>query len=91
MPPRKKRSISVPPDLDAAVVAAASAAGVTYSKWIADTARKELTLRAGLAAVAAYQRDEGAFSAEELAAAEAWALGALRRAERSGARPRRSA
>lgn len=81
----------MPPDLDAAVVAAASAAGTSYSRWIADTARKELTIRAGLAAVTAYQRDEGEFSAEELAEAEAWALHALERSERTGTRTRRSA
>lgn len=81
----------MPPDLDAAVVAAAAAAGTTYSRWIADTARKELTIRAGLAAVAAYQRDDGAFSPEELAEAEAWALDTLERSERTGVRVRRSA
>jgi len=88
---RKKRSISLPPDLDASIEEAARAAGTTYSGWLAATARKELTLRAGLAAVAAYERAEGAFSDEEIAEAEAWAQGAVARGRRSGGRSRRSA
>jgi len=54
-------------------------------------ARKELTLRAGLAAVAAYGRDEGAFTAEELAEAEAWVLEVAERSDRVGRRIRRTA
>jgi hypothetical protein len=88
---RKKRSISMPPDLDAATEAAAAAAGTTYSGWLAATARKEFTLGAGLAAIAAYEADEGAFSAEEVADADAWARGAIERGKRSGSRTRRSA
>ena len=84
MPTRKKRSISMPPDLDHAAAAAAAAAGTTYSRWIADAVRKELTIRSGLAAVAAYERDEGEFTEDERAEAMAWALGALERSTRSG-------
>jgi hypothetical protein len=40
---RKKRSISLPPDLDDQIAAAAEQAGVTYSAWLAATARKEFT------------------------------------------------
>jgi len=50
-----------------------------------------LTLRAGLAAVAAYERDEGAFTAEELAEAEAWVLEVAERSDRVGRRIRRTA
>jgi len=91
MPSRKKRSISMPPDLDAAIEAAAAAAGTTYSGWLADAARKEFTVRAGLAAVDAYQRDEGAFSVEELAEGDSWARDAVERSQRTGSRSRRSA
>lgn len=91
MATRKKRSISMPPDLDAAIEAAAVAAGTTYSGWLAATTRREFTIRAGLAGVATYEREEGAFSAQELADAEAWAVGAVERARRSGNRSRRSA
>lgn len=88
---RKKRSISIPPDLDASIEEAARASGTTYSGWLAATAHKELTLRAGLAAVAAYERADGAFSDEEMAEAEAWAHVAVARSRGSGARSRRTA
>jgi len=42
---RKKRSISMPPDLDAEIAAAAARAGMSYSAWLADTARKEFGIR----------------------------------------------
>src|SRR5690348_7640033 len=35
---RKKRSISIPPELDAEIAAAAEAAGMSYSAWVAQTA-----------------------------------------------------
>ena len=36
---RKKRSISIPPELDAEIAAAAAAAGMSYSAWLARAAR----------------------------------------------------
>ena len=54
MATRKKRSISMPPDLDAEIAAAAARAGMSYSAWLADTARKEFTIRAGLGAVSQF-------------------------------------
>ena len=86
---RKKRSISIPPDLDAEIAAAAAAAGTSYSAWLADTARKEFTIRAGLAAVSRFEQDHGAFTSEELAEAGEWAAVAAGRARRTGARPGR--
>jgi hypothetical protein len=88
---RKKRSISMPPDLDAAIEAAATEAGMTYSAWLAAAARKEFAIRAGLDAVTQFEREHGAFSADELAEAEAWARDAMARSKRTGARQRRSA
>lgn len=89
---RKKRSISMPPDLDAEIVAAAAEAGLSYSAWLADTARKEFTIRAGLAGVSQFEQDHGAFSAEELADADAWAARAIERSRQAGTRaPQRSA
>jgi hypothetical protein len=82
---RKKRSISMPPELDAEIAAAAAQAGMTYSSWLAATARKEFTIRAGLAAVAQYEHDHGAFTADELADADHWAAEAIERASRAGA------
>jgi hypothetical protein len=87
---RKKRSISMPPDLDAEIASAAAEAGMTYSSWLAATARKEFTIRAGLAAVAQFEREHGAFTPEELAEADQWAAGAVERPSetRPGARRR---
>jgi hypothetical protein len=87
---RRKRSISLPPDLDAEVEAAATADGVTYSAWLATAARKELLVRAGLGAVAEFERERGALTDEEKADAAEWAARALERSRRSGPR-RRSA
>ena len=73
MPVRKKRSISIPPDLDAEIAAAAEAAGMSYSAWVAEMARKEFTIRAGLAAVSQYEAEHGAFTSAEIAEADEWA------------------
>ena len=88
---RRKRSVSIPPDLDAQIEKAAADAGMTYSAWLAATARKEFVLRSGLDGVASFERSQGAFTAEEIAEAEKWARGALDRGRHSGARQRRSA
>jgi hypothetical protein len=88
---RKKRSVSIPPDLDAQIEAAAAELGVTYSAWLAATARKEFTIRAGLEAVAEFEREQGAFSLEEIAEAEQWAREALERSTIRSSRRRRTA
>jgi hypothetical protein len=87
---RKKRSISMPPDLDAEIAAAAAEAGLSYSAWLADTARKEFSIRAGLAAVSQFEQDSDAFRAEEIADADAWAARSVERPgqSRTGSRPR---
>jgi len=82
---RRKRSISLPPELDAEIAAAAERAGMSYSAWLADTARKEFTIRAGLAAVSEFEHEHGAFSAAEMADADEWAVEAIQRAGRTGA------
>lgn len=89
---RKKRSISMPPELDAEIAAAAARAGVSYSAWLAEAARKEFTIQAGLASVGQFERDHGAFTPEELAEADEWAAQAIQRASQTGAQSgRRSA
>lgn len=89
---RKKRSISMPPELDAEIAAAAAREGLTYSAWLAETARKEFTIRAGLAAVGEFELDHGSFSAAEMAEADQWAAQALERASREhGSHERRTA
>jgi hypothetical protein len=70
---RRKRSISIPPDLDAEIAAAARAAGVSYSAWLAQTAQKEFIIRAGLEAVSHYEAEHGQFTPEEIAEADEWA------------------
>jgi hypothetical protein len=76
----------MPPELDAEIAAAAARAGMSYSAWLADTARKEFTIRAGLAAVDQFERDHGAFSAAEIADSEEWAAQALERASAGSGR-----
>jgi hypothetical protein len=88
---RKKRSISLPPDLDAEIAAAAEHAGMSYSSWLAATARKEFTIAAGLAAVAQFEDEHGAFTPAELAEADQWAARAADRSGRTGTDERRSA
>ena len=58
---------------------------MSYSAWLADTARKEFTIRAGLAAVSEFEHEHGAFSAAEMADADEWAVEAIQRAGRTGA------
>jgi hypothetical protein len=86
---RKKRSISLPPDLDAEIAAAAEQAGMTYSSWLAATARKEFTIRAGLAGAAQFEDEHGAFTPAELADADQWAAQVAERASRTGTSTRR--
>jgi hypothetical protein len=86
---RRKRSISMPRELDAAIAAAAEQAGMSYSAWLADTARKEFAIRAGLAAVSEFERDHGAFTPAEIADADEWAARAIQRASQAGATPGR--
>ena len=81
----------MPPDVDAQVEAAAQAAGMTYSAWLAAIARKELLLQEGLEGVAEYERVHGAFTEAELAEGAAWAAQTVARSRQSGTRPRRSA
>lgn len=88
---RRKRSISLPPELDQHIEAAAKQAGMSYSGWLAAMARKEFIIQNGLQAVAHFEREHGSFTADELADAERWADDALKRAKRSGARQRRTA
>ena len=86
MATRRKRSISVPEDLDDKIEAAAAEAGMTYSGWLMQAARKEFTIRAGLDAIREYEREYGPFTSEELTEAAEWAQATIRRSKRSGRR-----
>lgn len=81
----------MPPELDAQIRAEASREGATYSAWLADAARKELAIRAGLDAVTEVERELGVFTIEELAETEQWAREATARSRHSGLRTRRAA
>ena len=72
MADRVKRSVSMPPDVDARVAAAAAAEGLTYSAWLAREADRALRLRDGLVAMQEFEAENGAFTGEELAAAQQW-------------------
>jgi len=63
---------------------------MTYSAWLAEAARKELTIRAGLDAVAEVEEELGGFSAKELADADEWAEQVLQRRSAIN-QPRRAA
>jgi hypothetical protein len=63
---RLKRSISLAPELAAAIERAAKEEGSTFSGWLAATASHRLRLEAGRRAIAAWERDHGALTADEL-------------------------
>ncbi len=67
--PSPKLAITVDPDVHAGVVAAAEAEGVSVSAWMTSAARKALKLKDGLAAVAEWEAEHGAFTEAELEAA----------------------
>lgn len=83
--------MSMPPDVDLQIATAAAEARMSYSAWLAATARKEFTIRAGLDAVEQFEHDQGAFSPEEMIEAEEWAREAVARSHHSGSPQRRSA
>ena len=69
--PAIKMAITVDSDVHAGIVAAAEEAGLSVSAWMTQAARKELRRLDGLAAMAEYETEHGAFTEEELAEARA--------------------
>lgn len=67
--PSPKLAITVDPDVHERVVRAASEEGVSVSAWMTEAARRALVVRDGLAAVAEWERINGALTPEEMAAA----------------------
>ena len=67
--PSPKLAISVDPDVHRKVLEAAQADGVSVSAWMTEAARRTLRIRDGLAAVAEWEAEHGAFTEEELHAA----------------------
>lgn len=62
-------TVSIESDLAVAIRNAAEADGQTVSAWLADAARRQLAAGGLRHAVAAWEREHGAFSDAELAAA----------------------
>lgn len=65
-----KRSLSFPPDVFAALEAEASEEHTTVSALVTEAARRLLVARAGMRAVAQWEAEHGALTADELAAAD---------------------
>jgi len=76
---REKRSVSLPPDLAEAIEKAAAEKGTTFSAWLAETAAHRLRLEAGRKGLAAWEKEHGPLTAEELADGLARARAALGR------------
>lgn len=68
---RRKRSISLSPELDRRVECAARAEGVPVSVWIARSAEDRLLVIEGLAAMKEWAAENGEFTAAEMNAADA--------------------
>jgi hypothetical protein len=64
--PSPKLAITIDPDVHQGILAAAASDRVSVSAWLTSAAREALRRRAGLAAVAAWEKEHGAFSAEEM-------------------------
>lgn len=64
--PSPKLTITVDPDVHDGVLAAAAREGVSVSAWITVAAREAMRRRAGLAAVAEWEKKFGAFTLEEM-------------------------
>jgi hypothetical protein len=64
--PSPKLAITVDPDVHENILAAAAREGVSVSAWMTDAARQALRRRAGLAAVALWEKQHGRFTTEEM-------------------------
>jgi hypothetical protein len=67
MTARRKRSVSLPPDLAAAIDAAAAFEGTSVSAWLASAAAHRLRLDAGRRGVADWELEIGPLTVDELA------------------------
>ena len=67
----KKLSIALDERVAAAAAASAERHGLSLSAWLNRAAQNALAVEDGLAAVAEWEAEHGAFTAEEIAAADA--------------------
>jgi hypothetical protein len=64
--PSPKLAITIDADIHKNVLAAAAHDGVSVSAWMTSAAREALRRRAGLAAVALWEKQHGRFTTEEM-------------------------
>ena len=64
--PSPKLAITVDPDVYEEVLTAAAHEKVSVSAWMTTAAREALKRRAGLAAVALWEKEHGRFTSEEM-------------------------
>jgi len=77
--PSTKLAITVDPEVHENILAAATKDGVSVSAWIKAAAREALHRRAGLAAVAQWEKQHGPFTPEEMDEARRSALAQTRK------------
>ncbi len=89
--PSPKLAITVDPEVHENILTAAAREGLSVSAWMTVAAREALQRRAGLAAIALWEKQHGAFTPEEMDDARRTVLTQLRLRLRSQPRGRRSA
>lgn len=78
--PSPKLAITIAPEVHKRILAAAAREGVSVSAWMTSAAREALQQRAGLAAIAEWEKEHGLLSAEEMDEARRRVRAQLRRA-----------
>ena len=64
--PSPKLAITIDPDVHENILSAAARDGVSVSAWMTMAAREALQRRAGLAAIAMWEKQHGRFTTEEM-------------------------
>ena len=85
--PSPKLAITIAPEIHASIMKAAAREGVSISAWMTAAAREALRQRAGLAAVAQWEKQHGAFTEDELQEARRNVQAQLRSKSRKARRP----
>lgn len=67
--PSPKLAITIDPDIHQKILAVAARERLSVSAWMTKAAREALQRRAGLAAVALWEKQHGLFTADEMQAA----------------------
>ena len=89
--PSPKLAITVDPDVHENILEAALRDGVSVSAWMTAAARDALQRRAGLAAIALWEKQNGRFGAEEMSEARRRVRAQLRAPLQRGRTVRRPA